>query len=233
MNNLQINKNDVTFYVNGSNEYTKWWDECINHNTWEPYTYSIIDYFANNNNTYIDIGAWIGTTVLYAAQKFSKVVTFEPDSVAYNELISNININKYKNIIVEKLAVGSKDCNKNIYSGSVEGKLGWSNSTLLKEEGQSVECKCITLEKYIKENNIKFNDIGLIKIDTEGGENDIIPNILPLLKEFKIPLYISFHPHIVDISYCKDLLVKNCKTILNKDLIEIEDITDNEVVFIF
>ena len=68
---MLIIKNNKSFNVKGS--YSEKW---FSHNTfqqWEPNTFKILDYYQNLNGTYIDIGAWIGPTVMYASQLFGSL----------------------------------------------------------------------------------------------------------------------------------------------------------------
>ena len=51
----------------------------------------------------------------------------------------------------------------------------------------------ITLDKIIKEYNINPIEIGLVKVDIEGGEENILHDLFFVYKAHKIPMYISFH----------------------------------------
>jgi hypothetical protein len=41
--------------------------------------------------------------------------------------------------------------------------------------------------------NIKYNDISLIKVDIEGGEEFILNDLYDIYSRYHIPMYISFH----------------------------------------
>ena len=51
----------------------------------------------------------------------------------------------------------------------------------------------ITLESIIKIYNINTNEVSLIKVDIEGGEENILNNLFTIKNTYNIPLYISFH----------------------------------------
>jgi FkbM family methyltransferase len=175
---------------------------------WENDTFNIIDYFTNTDKIYIDIGAWIGPTVLYSSNKFKKVLCFEPDPIAYNELIDNININKFDNIICIPKAISDKET---ICKFGGNGKLGNSESTLLvnfspnewreqhimseseKNNNYIVDINTTTLEAELLKNDIIIDNIALIKIDIEGGEIIVIPHLKEFLSKYKPVLYISLH----------------------------------------
>ena len=94
---MEITKNNLSFTVTGSFS-EKWFSNKQFHN-WEKNTFHILDHYADSNLNYIDVGAWIGPTVLYAAQRFNKVVAIEPDRLAFHRLVENLSVNNFKNII--------------------------------------------------------------------------------------------------------------------------------------
>jgi FkbM family methyltransferase len=51
----------------------------------------------------------------------------------------------------------------------------------------------ITLESIITNYQINPSEIGLIKVDIEGGEENILNDLNDIHKKYKIPIYISFH----------------------------------------
>ena len=46
---------------------------------WEPRTFEMLARNVDRNTVYVDIGAWIGVTPMWAAQKAKAVVAVEPD----------------------------------------------------------------------------------------------------------------------------------------------------------
>ena len=96
MDQFLISKNNTNFYVTGP--YSDWFISEMNNNNWENDTFNIIDYYKDTNKIYIDIGAWIGPTVLFSANKYNNIICFEPDPVAYDILNNNIEVNNFNNI---------------------------------------------------------------------------------------------------------------------------------------
>jgi FkbM family methyltransferase len=209
---LKVKKNYREFYVVG--EYScNWFDISLNNGNWEEETFTIFDYFKNVDKIYLDIGAWIGPTVLYNSLNFKTVYCFEPDPIALERLHNNVKINNYKNIhIINKaLSFSNEDSS---FGGN--GELGNSMSTLLvgldnneeffNDYGRAeqflstnvrkqniIKVQNITIETFINDYNIDVNEIGLIKMDIEGGEIVVIPAMKNFLLKHKPPLYISFH----------------------------------------
>ena len=239
--NVVHNKSGINFNVFG--EFSIWWFTTWL-NDWELNTFHILNYYAPKygreeivnaddikRNIYIDIGSWIGPTVLYAANFYNKVIAIEPDPVALERLRANINVNRYNNIVLVDKALGN--LNGTIKFGG-NGNLGNSESTMLvsdndyirecwggrwnlEERGQNIiDVSCITIENLIKTNNIDADRIALIKMDIEGGELYLIPALMPFLYEYDIPLYISLHYVFLKISHIKFILnilfnyYKNC-----------------------
>lgn len=84
-----IKKNNLQFIIDKTGcpdgyWYNVWFLEI--YPTWEITTFEVFDKYLDKDKYYIDIGAWIGPTVLYAAQKTKRVIAFEPDNIAFNAL---------------------------------------------------------------------------------------------------------------------------------------------------
>lgn len=206
-----INKRDTIYKV--IDERGHWFIRNIKEGFWEEETFNIIDEYQNVEKIYLDIGSWIGPTVLYANNKFKQIFAFEPDPVAAEILKQNISINNYDNIILIQKAISNTN---GICEFGGNGELGNSMSTLLvgtpdKEKffnnyGQPnqflspeirkkdiIKIESITIENFLEQYNIQANNIGLIKIDIEGGELLVIPQMESFLKKYKPNLYISLH----------------------------------------
>lgn len=211
--------------------------EWLKTGKWEPETFNILERFSDKNKIYVDVGAWIGPTVLYASPLYKRVVCFEPDPVALGQLKDNIEINSYDNIDVVEACL-SYENGKTKFGGNWE--LGNSESTMLVNEDffkhsaivpgqrgtkesrqtQIINVNSITLESALKQTDVNPKDICLIKMDIEGGEKVVIPAIREFLLEHKTPLYISLH-------YCY-LLIEHISNVLI-DLFDIYDHCENAI----
>ena len=188
-----IQKKNIEFLVNETPAYKEFWDA----DNWESFTYDCVEKFSKPLCTFIDIGAWIGPITLYAAALNKQCYAIEPDSVAYNELISNLHlINKVTNVICEQIAIFNKDGEINLGSEA----LGNSNTRI------NTDCvlnsqtppkdfftvPCLTLTNFIKSKNLVANEISMIKIDVEGAEVEIIEDSF-FDKNPQIPVCLSIH----------------------------------------
>lgn len=163
---------------------------------WEEKTYHIFHKFLNKNNSYIDIGAWIGLTVLYGTQNSKYCYAIEPDDIARNVLIKNIQKNpKIKNITIIKECASNKNGTINLGGKN----LGDSMSSIMntKNQKKSIKVNCMTFNNLI--NKYKIHNCNFIKMDIEGAEAIVIPTMHDFFKKNKnTSIMISLHPHLLN-----------------------------------
>lgn len=203
-----IKKGGKTFKVNSEIE---WFINCFQAEKWEEETLTAIDYYSDTEKVYIDIGAWVGPTALYASSNYKRTICFEPDPIAYRRLEENIKLNNLGNKVTlfKKAIFNSTGTTK---LGGV-AKLGSSVSTTLVNDEQYaknskipgqlgtyemrtsniIEVESITFEQAMIEANITPLDIAFIKIDIEGGELYAIPAMKHFLEKNKPNLQLSIH----------------------------------------
>ena len=103
---MNIKKNNCSFNIKGS--YSEEWFSNNKLDTWEPDTFHILEHYkTNKNSVYIDIGAWIGPTVLYSANIYNKVIAIEPDKIAIERLEQNMSCNNFNNITLIQKALSN------------------------------------------------------------------------------------------------------------------------------
>lgn len=168
----------------------RFWNEV---KQWEPETFEIVKHYGSQEKAFIDIGAWNGVVSLFAANHFNSVFAVEPDVVAFEKLLRNIELNAMLNISAQNVAVSD---HKGITILNIADKGDSMSSLIPRHEGFSVTNQVQTVETETFENLISFlkKPIGLIKMDIEGGELLVIPEMIDYLQEHKPPIYISFHP---------------------------------------
>ena len=130
------------------------------------------------NSVYIDFGAWVGPTALFASSYAKAVYAMEPDPGAYYELHWNVKMNPSIASKAETAQLCISDA-----AGVLEmhGELGSSMSTLLEYPGADdhrknnntnyadFKVECMTLQTFLDNKGINIGDVGLIKMDTEGA----------------------------------------------------------------
>jgi FkbM family methyltransferase len=186
---MKVDLHGIEFEVAGDEHF--WTKSHLD--LWEPETFNIVKMFASNEKAFIDIGAWNGVVSLYASHFYNSVLSVEPDVTAFDKLNRNIELNGILTIKSVNVALSNTNGSSIL---NISGKGDSMSSLLPRNEGfattndfQGVETK--TFESLIS--HIK-KPIGLIKMDIEGGELFVIPQMIDYLQENKIPIYISFHP---------------------------------------
>lgn len=135
-------------------------------------------------SVFFDIGANYGThSVLFLANGI-KTITFEPNPMCYMDFdrIAMLNNLTY---VLEKTALGHEKAHAVLQFPERDSWLGsLSNESQKGLQGynnvRSIEVDVITLDSYVKQNNISPD---LIKIDTEGFELNVIRGARKLLTE--------------------------------------------------
>lgn len=145
----------------------------------------------------VDIGAHIGAHTIYFAEKvgsLGKVIAVEPEPKNCKELLENVELNGFKNVIIAQAALSDCDGPKKLYISpwstghSLVAELTESNGV-----PSSINVQVKTLDKLLEELNIK--KIDMIKIDAEGTEMPILKGAQKTLKnnpEAKI-IVASYH----------------------------------------
>ncbi|HXH04000.1 MAG TPA: FkbM family methyltransferase [Candidatus Competibacteraceae bacterium] len=156
---------------------------------WEPHTFRILGRFLRPDSVFLDVGAWIGPTALYAARRCARVYAFEPDPYAYERLLRNLRLNRITNVQPLHAALAPEDGVLRI--GSPRG-LGKSVSSALHGAGaHAVVVPALSPQRFLREWDIRRVD--LVKIDIEGGEFALLPALVGFLGEYRPTLYLSLH----------------------------------------
>lgn len=129
---------------------------------------------------FLDIGAHVGTWSLAFAKKCAKVHSFEPTPRTFNFLCGNIALNNLDDrIVAHNLALADKAGRLPIHIGSPDGG---GNSLL-----QMVDRKPSWMVEVKTLDSLGLTNIGMIKIDVEGFEKNVIQGGLETLKASGYP----------------------------------------------
>ncbi len=161
---------------------------------WEAETFQFIEQLLRPDAVYVDVGAWIGPTVLFAAPRCRTVYCLEPDAVAYERLLGNLRMNGIANVLPLHGALHSTNGSVPISS---ESGLGDSVTRVRaapsgSEAGVEVATAlAVTLPRFIEWWGIERMD--LMKIDIEGGEFDVVEALIALPPHLKPSMHLSLH----------------------------------------
>lgn len=210
----QLNMLDRSFYQ----EIIKLNEECY---AWRNYYLPIkhfevsVFYYKNGinnlknlkyfkNKDIIDAGGFIGDSALIFSDYTNKNIhSFEPSSKNYELMRKTIKMNTKNNIIPINKGLGSKTCYAEIPL-EVSSSLKTNQKTNLENIGNNKEIvKIIKLDDYVTQNKL---NVGLIKVDIEGNEQDFLKGAEKTIKEQKPSLLISIYHNASDLFNIKPLI---------------------------
>ncbi|WP_298847499.1 FkbM family methyltransferase [uncultured Ruegeria sp.] len=168
--------------------HSKFWRKA-SAGAWEPETFAVLDQHLSDDSDYLDIGAWIGPTVLYGARKARHVWCFEPDPTAFLHLAWNLDLNGIRN--VSAFGVALSDRFSVARMASVRGEPGDSTSSLLHDGAHGSDALTIAWDQFAAANDL--SRVSLVKMDIEGAEFMVLPTLSDWLKEYRPALLLSLH----------------------------------------
>ncbi|MCA0401102.1 MAG: FkbM family methyltransferase [Proteobacteria bacterium] len=164
----------------------------VNSGHWEPATFRAIARHLSPETTFLDFGTWIGPITLFAANRVKKVYSFEPDPEAARRLKANLALNPAlaaKIEVIEKavwpesgtIRLGAKSAAGDSMTSvhHVKAQTSWEIPTITPAE----------IEALLPPEGPVF-----LKIDTEGAEYDIVPQLTRLISRPGLTALVSFHP---------------------------------------
>ncbi|WP_170572434.1 FkbM family methyltransferase [Ruegeria atlantica] len=173
--------------------HSKFWRKA-SAGAWEPETFAVLDKYLSPDRDYLDIGAWIGPTVLYAARRARHVWCFEPDPTAFRHLAWNLDLNGIRN--VSAFGVALSDQFGVARMASVRGEPGDSTSSLLHDGAHGTDALTIAWNQFEAANDL--SGVSLVKMDIEGAEYAVLPSLVPWLKMHRPTLYLSTHAGLLE-----------------------------------
>ena len=169
-----------------------------------------MDYVKNlnqvKNKNIIDAGGYIGdSAILFSDYTDKNVYSFEPFLHHYNMMLKTIELNEKNNIIPVNIALGNENKELSLYSS---GNLNMGLSIEANSKQSDInqienKVKMLTLDSYVKENNI---EVGLIKTDLEGFEQPFLKGAINTIKEQKPVLIISIYHNYSDFFEIKPMI---------------------------
>jgi len=155
---------------------------------------------AVKNKAIIDVGGFIGdSAILFSEVTSDKVYTFEPVAANLELMKKTIELNNAKNIVPVKLGLGK--C-KNKTTISVNDAASSIKSDRM-ADAQQEEIEITTLDSYVEENNL---EVGMIKVDIEGAEQDFLAGAKETICKQKPVLLLSIYHSIDDYLKIKPLI---------------------------
>ena len=186
---------------------------------WENETFDVFETVKDPNGIAIDIGAWIGTTAIWLSKNFHHVIAIDADPISLICMRQNLVASDCLNVSIceypiahlnKKVIFGTRWSRLNESVSYIKEDLEENNITL---NGDDFIIPSLTfkqlLENYVYANpNLKAHKISFIKCDIEGGEEDILEDILYYAYYNNIKVYMSFH-----LTWWKSKKIENFETL--------------------
>jgi FkbM family methyltransferase len=159
---------------------------------WEPHLFVIFDHYLRADRNYVDMGAFIGATFLYAAHLAGYCYAIEPNPLSYRILMDNLALNH---------ATGSK---VTAFEGCIwresgsctmvaPGRRPHTGATSMRHTSgcASWEVKGLTFAEFVQRFGVK--NVNFIKMDIEGAESIVLPTMKEYLRTERPTILVSVH----------------------------------------
>jgi FkbM family methyltransferase len=179
---------------------------------WEPFTFEVFARAADPTKICIDIGAWIGLTGIWLSKHFDHVICVEGDRNSVESLHKNLVASSCSNCTIVAQPV-SNEKKTVIFGPNVflhDTTLNESTSQIKQgaTKAEDYEIETVTFHEIVRP--LDAGRIGFIKCDIEGGEEDILEDMLQFARQHSIKTYISFH-----ISWWKNRDIRRFKALFD------------------
>ncbi len=161
---------------------------------WESDTFQVFDELCDTSKVAIDLGAWIGTTCIWLSRHFKSVVAVEADPLACAALVRNLVASECRNVLVVSQPI-AREHTKVLFGPHPNGGHLNDSTSQIKDTASSIDdvvMESVTLDDLTSAYDP--HEIGLIKVDIEGGEESIIEDLIQFgCKNPDCRVYVSFH----------------------------------------
>jgi len=147
--------------------------------------------FLRAGDIYLDVGANIGLFTLIAAHKVGNdghVYAFEPTSISFQRLLTNIRLNQFSNVSPFQIALSDAPGQVSMQV-SLDGYDG-RNSLTSPTAGEKFipeMVSALTLDQFIQDQHLA-KKITMIKIDVEGWETHVLTGGQGILSSAEAPI---------------------------------------------
>lgn len=200
-----IKLNDNLYYYNGYYLPVNQFDSSVFFTKYGIDKLTTLDSIRNKD--IIDAGGYVGdTALLFSSYTDKNIHVFEASPSNMDIIHETIKLNHLDNIVTVSKALGDKN-------GTATFSLGERNScnSLVERPGynypEHIDVPVVTLDDYVRENNL---DIGLIKVDIEGGEQLLLRGAVETIRTQHPILLISIYHSANDFFEIKPMIEKIC-----------------------
>ena len=200
-----VKLNDNLYYYNGYYLPVNQFDSSVFYSKYAIDELTTLDSVRNKH--IIDAGGYVGdTALLFSSYTDKNIHVFEASPSNMDIIRETIRLNHLENIVPVSKALGEK-------SGTATFSLGERNScnSLVERPGYNypdhIEVPVVTLDDYVRENDL---EVGLIKVDIEGGEQQLLKGAVETIRTQHPILLISIYHSADDFFEIKPMIEKIC-----------------------
>ncbi|MWV63024.1 FkbM family methyltransferase [Helicobacter saguini] len=156
------------------------------------------------NKDFIDVGGFVGDSAIIFEREFcdKKIHTFEATKSNFKQLLKTLELNKSSRIIPINKGLGA--CESTLEISVADGSSSLKDDLKeIIESSHSEMASIITLDSYVRENNV---DVGFIKVDIEGFEQEFLKGAFETISRFKPAMLISVYHNLDDFFDIKPLI---------------------------
>jgi FkbM family methyltransferase len=162
---------------------------------YESENYTFLQQQVKTGMQIIDIGAHIGLFSACSSQltgPTGKIICFEPTPGTFDILKNTLKLNHCDNVTAVMAAVSDKEGSATFYVGETAG---CNSNSLVKhktgKEQTAYDVRMVTIDSIVSEHSLSP---GLIKIDAEGAELDVLKGGLKTFSDHQPILILGLHP---------------------------------------
>ena len=181
-----------------------WFWKQYKESEWEKDTFLTFKKHLNSKITFIDVGAWVGVTSMYAYKcDCKKIYSIEANPKSFEILrgVKELNLDLATHMSIKNVCITDSD-DQIIKFGHKT-----SSASRITEDGE-YSVKTQTILSYLNENRIDHSNNIFLKVDIEGSEINIIRNLSSLIKGNN-KMLLALHPPFWE------SLQSGCETIMN------------------
>ena len=188
---MQVQVGDIAFVVQ-DDEFGWFWKQVADR-AWEPDSFDVLRRLLTPDSVFVDVGAWIGPLSLYGAHLARQCHAVEPDPLARAALTANVALNPDLSDRIWVYPVAVAEFEGAARLGNLTSQSGGDSmsSLLYRDAPTSWAVDCVTLEGLI--DSLGIANPGLVKIDIEGAEVEVLSGSLAYIERVKPPLFLSVH----------------------------------------
>lgn len=153
------------------------------------------------NKDFLDVGGFIGDSALvFTEYTNGKIYSFEAGSKNFENMLKTLKLNHSVNIFPYNVGLGSREetVTLRIAKSGTGSKI--VDPAELTDTDEFENISITTLDNFVKDKDL---DIGLIKVDIEGFEQEFLKGAEKTIRKFRPVLLLSIYHNAYDFFYIK------------------------------